>query len=407
MARWLPGARRALGPAIHHLRHCSDDVFLLPVEMLREAAQAMSPIGPDVLDLSQGPEGGKPPRLTGHTPSAGRQTRISAQGLWELRRAITTWMEREQSVVRDPQNETLVTLGATGALQTALATFVNRGDRIVLFEPCSPLFEILGSARGAKILRIPTRMELGRIRFGIDRLAGMLRGARMIVFANPANPQGGLFSDEDLEQIAWWAAKRDVLIYCDDVFAPFIYEKAPANIANHPRAFGRTLSAGSLTKSHCQPGLQVGWLSADRELLRPCTGIAAARAAFVPTLCQLIALHLLEQPAEKLSLFREQLASRRQYAFERLQAMGFQPQWPAGGHFFWLQTSQFGVSGAVFAEKLFQEKRVRVSPGQLFGPNSANFVRLSYATEDGRLRMGLGRIAEFLAGVGSVAACAA
>ena len=56
------------------------DVFMLPVEMLREAAQAMSPVGPDVLDLSQGPEGGKPPRLTGHTPSADRQTRRSLSG---------------------------------------------------------------------------------------------------------------------------------------------------------------------------------------------------------------------------------------------------------------------------------------------------------------------------------------
>src|SRR5262249_41621930 len=157
----------------------------------------MSPIGPDVLDLSQGPEGGKAPRLAGHTPSADRQTRVSAQGLWELRRAITAWMEREQKLVRDPQNETLVTLGATRALQTALATFVNPGDRIVLFEPSSPLFEILGSARGARIQRIPTRLEEGRIRFGIDRLAGMLRGARMILFANPSNPQGGVFSDED------------------------------------------------------------------------------------------------------------------------------------------------------------------------------------------------------------------
>jgi aspartate/methionine/tyrosine aminotransferase len=399
MARWLPRARQALGPAVDQLRNCSDDVFLLPVEMLRDAAQAMSPIGPDVLDLSQGPDEGKPPRLTGHTPSADRQTRISAQGLWELRRAISVWMEREQKVVRDPQNEMLVTLGATGALQTALGTFVNSGDRVVLFEPCSPLFGILTSARGAKIQRIPTRMEEGRIRFGIDKLAATLRGARMIIFANPSNPQGGVFSDDDLEQIAWWAAKRDVLIYCDDVFAPFIYEQAPTNIANHPRAFGRTLSAGSLTKSHCQPGLQVGWLSADRALLRPCTGIAAVRAAFVPTLCQLIALHLLEQPADRLALIREQLVSRRQYAFERLQAMGFQPEWPSGGHFFWLPTAHFGASGAQFAQKLFQNKRVRVSPGHLFGPNCANFVRLSYATEDGRLRMGLGRIAEFLAEV--------
>ena len=313
-------------------------------------------------------------------------------------------MEHELRLARDPHNEILATLGATGALQTALATFVNPGDRVVLFEPCSPLFEVLATARGARIQRIPSRMAEGRVRFGVDCLAkgGKLRARPDAdsYFANPeANPQGGVFCNEDLEQIAWWAAKRDVLIYSDDVFASFIYDKPPTNIACLPRAFGRTLSAGSISKSHCQPGLRVGWLTADRGLLQLCAGIAAVRAAFsAALLCQQIAVDLLEQPAEKLNRLRDQLASRRQYAFERLQAMGFQPEWPAGGHFFWLDTNRFGMSGAKFAEKLFQEKRVRVSPGTLFGPNSAGFVRLSFATEDGRLRMGLGRIAEFLAG---------
>ncbi|HEV8061700.1 MAG TPA: pyridoxal phosphate-dependent aminotransferase [Gemmataceae bacterium] len=398
LARWLPRARRALGSAVDPLRYCSDEVLGLPVEMLREAAGAVSPVGPDVLDLTQGPESGKSIRLTGQNPLADRQPFTPVQGSWELRHGIGVWMERELRLTRDPQNEILVTLGATGALQTALATFVNRRDRIVLFEPTSPLFEILAAARGARIQRVPTRMEDGKIRFGVDCLAKSLRGARMILLANPANPQGGVLSDADLEQIAWWAAKRDVLIYSDDVFASFIYDQPSTNIGCLPRAFRRTLSAGSVTMSHCQPGLRVGWLTADRALLRPCVGIAAVRAAFVPALCQQIAVTLLEQPVEELHRLRDELASRRQYAFERLQAMGFQPEWPAGGHFFWLDTNRMGMSGAVFAEKLFREKRVRVSPGSLFGPNCAGFVRLSYAGEDGRLRTGLGRIAEFLTG---------
>ena len=398
LARWLPQARRALGQGADQLRYCSDDVLRLPFELLREAASAVSPVGPDVLDLSQGPDTGKAVRLSGHNNLLTNQQACSpAQGHWELRKSIAQWIEREQRLTRDPQNEILATLGATGALQMALATFVNPGDRVVLFEPSSPLFEIFALARGARLQRIPTRVVDGRIRFGVDCLAKALRGARMILFANPMNPQGGVLSDEDLEQIAWWSAKRDVLIYSDDVFASFIYDKPPINIACLPRAFGRALSAGSLSKSHCQPGLRVGWLAADRALLRPCIGIAAVRAAFVPTLCQQIAVDLLEQPAEKLTRLRDQLASRRQYAYERLQALGFHVEWPAGGHFFWLETSRFDMSGSNFAEKLFREKRVRVSPGTLFGPNCANFVRLSFGTEDGRLRMGLGRIAEFLA----------
>jgi aspartate/methionine/tyrosine aminotransferase len=398
LARWSPRARRGLGSAVDRLRYCSDDVFRLPFEYVRAAADAVCATGPDVLDLSQGPESGKSMRLSGINAFTEASAWSCGQGLWELRAAIADALYHQLHLQRDPQAEVMTTLGATGALQIALATFVNSGDRVVLFEPTSPLFELLAAARGARLERIPTRVEDGLLRFGVDRLARSLRGARMILLANPTNPQGGVICDEDLEQIAWWAAKRNAFIYSDDVFASYFYEKHPNNIASFPRAFCRTLSAGSLSKSHCQPGLRVGWLSADRALLRACLGINAVRAAFVPALCQQAALALFQQPAEKLDKLRTQMASRRQYAYERLQAMGFEPDWPAGGHFFWLETSRFGMSGAAFAERLFRDKRVRVTPGNFFGPNCHDYVRLSYATEDGRLRMGLGRIAEFVSG---------
>ena len=122
LARWLPRARRALGPAVDPLRYCSDDVLGLPFEMLREAGGAISPVGPDVLDLSHGPESGKAIRLAGNSSLADRQALPPVQGLWELGKVIGEGMQRELQVARDPQTEILVTPGATGAMQTALAT---------------------------------------------------------------------------------------------------------------------------------------------------------------------------------------------------------------------------------------------------------------------------------------------
>src|SRR5207253_3016198 len=93
---------------------------------------------------------------------------------------------------------------------------------------------------------------------------------------------------------------------------------------------------------------------------------------------------------------RAEFAARRRYAYERLWAMGLKPAWPAGAFFFWVPVQELGLTGQVFADRLLREKRALVTPGDFFGPSGAGHVRVSYAVEDGRLREGLGRLAEFV-----------
>jgi aspartate/methionine/tyrosine aminotransferase len=395
LAPWHPRARRFCGPGAEQLRHCSDSVLGLPAEAMVAAAAALAPVGPDVIDLTLGAPSPDLSRLPAARPGAERFGWPSLRGLQELRQAIALHLQSNLGLTRDPEDEILVTLGATGALQAALAAFVNPGDRVVLFEPASPLFYLLASARGAQIRWVPTFLENGKLHFRAHLLAQALRGARMLLFSNPANPQGGIFSAEDLEQIAWWADRRDVLLFSDDSFAAFAYDHPLSAIASLPKAFRRALHAGGVSKTQGHPGLRVGWLSAERSLLRPCLALQAVQVPFVPALCQQAAVSLLHQNSEGLDKLRLQLASRRQYAFERLQSIGLAPDWPAGGFFLWTALGLPGWSGQVFADRLLEEKRVRVSPGSLFGPGGVGHIRLSFAVEDGRLREGLARFAEF------------
>src|SRR5262249_27277091 len=117
---------------------------------------------------------------------------------------------------------------------------------------------------------------------------------------------------------------------------------------------------------------------------------------FVPTLCQQIALAALRQGPEVFQPVRQEFESRRRYAFERLQALGLKPVWPAGAFFFWVPVHEFGAGGREWAERLLRASKVLVTPGDYFGPSGAGYVRISYAAEDGRLREGLSRLAEFV-----------
>ena len=80
----------------------------------------------------------------------------------------------------------------------------------------------------------------------------------------------------------------------------------------------------------------------------------------------------------------------------RARGMEMNAVWPAGGFFFWVPVWNRGVSGRRFAEELLRERQVCVTPGDLFGPSGAGYIRISYATDDGRLQEGLDRLAEHL-----------
>ena len=168
------------------------------------------------------------------------------------------------------------------------------------------------------------------------------------------------------------------------------------------RAPLRTLTVGSVSKSHALASARIGWIAAHRHLLRPCLATAGLRNPFVPTVSQQIALAALRTSPDAFEPIREQFASCRRYAYDRLRAVGLNPVWPEGAFFLWLPVPAGWATGQAFAETLLAAQRsVAVLPGDLFGPSGKGFVRISYVADEGRLEEGLRRIGELVRGPSS------
>ncbi len=395
LARWLPGVRRLDGGTAF-LHHCSDRLLTAPLDELARVGVALQRHGPEVVDLTTGaPIFDLAPSGTSKLP-ADRRGWPPVGGWPELRAAVATRLLVEDGLAVSPQDEVLITAGALGAVQTILDAFVNRGDRVVLPDPCSPLFPLALHDRGARVRWLATWVEDGRLRFRLDHLDRALRGARLLVLNTPANPTGGVVCREDLEQVAYWSARHDVLVLNDETFERFRYETEVVNLGTLARARERTLTVGSVSKGHAQASARVGWLAGPRQLLRACAAVAALRTPFVPTLAQQVALAALRTGPEAFVPVLDGFTARRRYATERLRGLGLNVAWPAGGFFLWVPVWQLGLSGRAFADSLLLERKVLVTPGDLFGPSGTGFVRISFATEDGRLREGLNRLAAFV-----------
>jgi aspartate/methionine/tyrosine aminotransferase len=392
----LPGAERVAPGGGRYLHHYSDRALAAPYEPWQQAEPFLAIEAPDAIDLAQGA-----PRFdsvpSGSTKlSADLRGRPPVGGRADLRQAVADHLGLEQRLTVDPAEELLITPGAAGAWTIVLDTFLNPGDRVVVFDPCSSLYTLALLQRRARIRRLTAWMDNGRTRFRLDHLAQALRGARMIVLNSPANPTGATLAAEDLEQIAWWASRRDVLIYSDDAFVRYYYEGRLPSITHWPRARPIALCAGSLSQGHALASARVGWLTGCKHLIRPCRLTAALQGALVPTLCQQVALSALRQGSQTFDPILAQFDSRRRYVFERLEGMGLKPAWPSGGYFFWVAVKPLGWTGAAFAEQLAEARKVLVTPGDFFGPSGTGHIRISYAVEDGRLREGLSRLADFV-----------
>ncbi|HEV3385136.1 MAG TPA: pyridoxal phosphate-dependent aminotransferase [Gemmata sp.] len=395
LARFVPRARRLTDNGTKFLRYYSDRVLTAPVEELLDPAIVPDTAGPDIIDLN-------PPALRSESAlSIGRFTTerwgaSSPRGLPELRQAIAARYLRVDGRTVNPDTDILVTHGATGAFTAALETLVNPGDRVVLFDPCSPLFSLGARSRRAKMRWVTTWTEDGRLRFMNAAFEKAMRGAKLLVLANPGNPSGGCFTDEDLEYIAWIAAAYDVLIYADESFGRFHYADRGKSFGVLAGADRRILTAGSMTQEFGLGALRVGWLAGPRHLVRACGMMANLNAPFVPAVCQQAAVRALSEPDNGFTTVLDRLKSKRDYTIDRLRGMGLEPDRPKGGFFVWVPVAGLGLDGRTFAARLFREQQVQVGPGCAFGPGGSGYIRISFAAEDGRLREGLARMAFFI-----------
>ncbi len=396
LAGFTPRGRRLTDGGTRYLRYYSDRVLGAPVEELLDPAYLPDTPGPDVIDLNgaalRSESGISLGRFT-----AERRGNPPYAGLLELRTAIAAREVQVNGRSVNPETEVLVTHGATGALATVFDAFVNPGDRVVLFDPCSPLFSLGAKSRRATVRWVPTWTEDGRSRYLATNFEKAMRGAKLLVLADPANPTGGCLAEEDLDHIAWIAAAYDVIVVADTSFTRFRFEPANQSLAALPGAEQRILTIGSVTQEHGLGSLRVGWMAGQRHLVRACQLVQNVNAPLVPAVCQQAASRALCEPDDRFAQETDRLQGKRDDAVDRLSSLGLELDRPGGGLFLWVPVAALGIDGRTFAERLYREEQVLVSPGCAYGPGGAGHIRISLAGDEGRFRAGLSRIASLVA----------
>ena len=316
--------------------------------------------------------------LTHYAPNKGTDSLRKAIADYETKRGMACTMDN-----------ILVTVGATGALNTALTGLLNPGEEVIIPIPAFPLYESITVAAGAK----PVFLDLKKSNFQIDK--GALEAlispkTRAIVLNSPNNPTGCVLSSESLRIVAELAQKHDFYILCDNVYAALSSEPVP-DLTLDPELRSRCILCQSFSKPWAMTGWRLGWLAAPAELIDKFTLLQAAQIASVPTFLQKAAETALQVDVTNMAaVYRK----RREYVLARLDRMGLGYPKPEGAFYVFPDIAKFGLDSEEFCIRLIQDGGLAAVPGSCFG--CEGHIRLSYCYSDEELKESLDRLEAFI-----------
>jgi N-succinyldiaminopimelate aminotransferase len=202
----------------------------------------------------------------------GRNQYPPGTGVPELRHAIAAHQRDWYGVVRDPETEVLVTVGATEAIAATLLALCEPGDEVVMFEPTYDSYAASAAMAGA-VPRL-VRLHPPDWHFDPDELAAAVGPrTRAVLLNSPHNPTGKVFSAEELAQVAALCTAHDLLAVTDEVYEHLVFDGSHVPLTTLPGMDGRTLTISSGGKTFSFTGWKVGWVSGAAPL------VAAVRAA--------------------------------------------------------------------------------------------------------------------------------
>ena len=377
---------------------------------IHNAAQAAKRRGEDVIVLSVGdPDFSTPAAITDTAIAAltaGDTHYSEVSGRLNLRTSVADWHAKRWNVPLDADN-VMIAAGAQNGLFTAAQCLFQPGDEVIVLDPAYLTYEASIGASGAKMVRVRLKSEEG---FALDSEAlakAITPKTRAFFLANPNNPTGAVLSMEELRAIADLAVRHNLWVVSDEVYADLVFDQAFVSISSLPGMLERTVTVGSLSKSHAMTGWRIGWMIGPKDLIAHAGNIALCAIYGVPGFIQEAAVTALAESESIVYEMRTIYRRRRDTLCDIVeQAATLRVLRPASGMFALIDIRRTGMTANEFSWALFRAKGVSVLDATAFGLASEGHVRVAFTVSDEALEEAGRRIVAFAAEINSSAAVA-
>lgn len=320
----------------------------------------------------------------------------SNHGLLVLRQAVASHLKNLYNVEYTPQNEIVMTVGVSEALYLVFVATLNPGDEVIIPTPCFVSYQAEVEMAGGVPVEVATYVENNFVPKIEDIEAAITPKTKIIFVGSPSNPTGAVYPREFLMQLAQLAEKHDLLVISDEIYDRLVYGVEHVCFASLPGMQQRTILLGGFSKAYAMTGWRIGFACAPKEILDGMVRVHQYSVMSAPTVSQYAALAALQVGEPYVQDMLKEYDRRRQLVVNGLNSIGLPTFEPKGAFYAFPDLRNTGLTDDDFCNRLLQEERVAIVPGNAFGDSGKGFARVSYATSYANLETALGKIEHFV-----------
>ena len=373
----------------------------IEISLIRQFDQSISAI-PGVLRLTLGePDFTTPDHIKEAAKAAidANQSHYTGMsGLLELRQAASSFVKEKYNLHYRPEDEVLVTIGATEALSATLTAILEEGDKVLLPAPAYPGYEPIVNLVGAEIVEIDTTANNFVLTPEMLEAAILEQGEQLkaVILNYPANPTGVTYSREQIKALADVLGKYQVFVVCDEVYSELTYtEQGHVSIAEYLP--DQTIVINGLSKSHAMTGWRLGFIFAPAVFTAQLIKSHQYLVTAANTMAQFAGIEALTVGKDDAEPMKAEYIQRRDYIIEKMAELGFKIIKPDGAFYIFAKIPDgYNQDSFAFLQDFAEKKTVAFIPGAAFGQYGEGYIRLSYAASMETIQEALKRLKDYM-----------
>lgn len=317
-------------------------------------------------------------------------------GIMPLRDAVSEHIEKKHGVKYHPENEIIITVGGSEAIDLAIRGIIDPGDEVLIVEPCFVCYAPLVELMGGVAVPVPTHIE-NNFKLTVKDLEGKITDrTKLLILPYPNNPTGAIMTRKDLEPIADILRDTNVMILSDEIYSELTYGRKHFSVIELPDMAERTIYVNGFSKAYAMTGWRLGYVAGPEPIIHQIFKIHQYGIMCSPYISQNAAIEALKSCDSEVLKMVDEYNVRRRYLVKEFNRLGLSCFNPEGAFYVFPCIKSTGLSSEEFCEKLLFEKKVAVVPGSAFGESGEGFIRVSYAYSLKHLMEAMERIADFL-----------